>query len=91
MSGQAIVEQSQFPNKGPAGASSTGMTTIDGRPIKVRIVWTHADPDHARWEQSFSFDHRTWEVNWISDFTRADPAVLCPSPEARARSPVRSS
>ncbi len=115
MNGHAIVEQSQFPDKGPAGLfiytfSATkqqwsirwvngktgdlepayvggfqgtrgefyGDDDYDGRPIKVRIIWTHPDPDHARWEQAFSFDDRTWEVNWISDFTRGDPAVLCP-------------
>jgi hypothetical protein len=50
-----------------------------GRPIKVRILWTNPDRDHARWEQSFSFDGRTWEVNWISDFTRGDRAVICPN------------
>jgi hypothetical protein len=115
LSGQAIVEQSQFPDKGPAGLfiytfSPTnqqwsirwvngktgelepayvggfqgtrgefyGDDDYDGRPIKVRIIWTNPDRDHARWEQSFSFDGRTWELNWISDFTRGDPAVLCP-------------
>jgi len=49
----------------------------DGRPIKVRIIWTKVDHDHARWEQAFSYDDRTWETNWISDFTRADPALIC--------------
>ena len=120
LSGQAIVEQSQFPNKDPAGLfiytfSPTkqqwairwvngktgeleppyvggfrggrgefyGDDDYDGRPIKVRIIWTNPDRDHARWEQSFSFDDRTWEVNWISDFTRGDPAVICPKMVAR--------
>jgi len=115
LSGQAIVEQSQFPNKSPAGlfiytfspakqqwsirwvngktgeleppyvggfqgtrGEFYGDDDYDGRPIKVRVIWTNPDRDHARWEQSFSFDDRTWEVNWISDFTRGDPAVLCP-------------
>jgi hypothetical protein len=114
LSGRAIVEQSQFPNKVPAGLfvytfSATkqqwsirwvngktgelepayvggfqgargefyGNDEYDGRPIKVRVIWTHSDRDHARWEQSFSFDNRTWEINWISDFSRADPAVIC--------------
>jgi hypothetical protein len=54
-----------------------GEDADNGRPIKVRIVWTKLDPDHARWEQSFSYDNQTWETNWITDFTRADPAVLC--------------
>ncbi|HEY2527215.1 MAG TPA: hypothetical protein VGJ20_04570 [Xanthobacteraceae bacterium] len=114
LSGRAIVEQSQFPNNGPAGLfiytfSPTqqqwsirwvngktgelepayvggfqgtrgefyGDDDYHGRPIKVRILWTNPDRNHARWEQSFSFDDRTWEINWISDFTRGDPAVIC--------------
>jgi hypothetical protein len=47
------------------------------RPIKVRYVWTKIDPDHARWEQAFSYDDRTWETNWTADFTRGDAAALC--------------
>jgi hypothetical protein len=49
----------------------------DGRPIKVRVIWTAADRDHVRWEQAFSYDNRTWETNWISDFTRGDPGKIC--------------
>jgi hypothetical protein len=49
----------------------------DGRPVRVRYSWTKQDNDHARWEQAFSFDNKTWEVNWISEFTRADPATTC--------------
>src|SRR6185437_1340018 len=41
-----------------------------GRPIKVRVTWTKLDRNHARWEQAFSYDDRTWETNWISDYTR---------------------
>jgi hypothetical protein len=115
LGGQAIVEQSQFPNHDPAGLflytfnptkqqwaiywvdpkagqldspsvggfeGSRGEFYADdednGRPIKVRIVWTKLDHDHARWEQAFSYDDRTWETNWISDFTRGDPAIICP-------------
>ena len=48
-----------------------------GRPVKVRYVWTKLDHDHARWEQAFSYDDRTWETNWRADFTRADAAALC--------------
>jgi hypothetical protein len=54
-----------------------GEDEYKGRPIKVRIIWTNPDHDHARWEQSFSYDDRTWEINWISDFTRGDPTVIC--------------
>jgi hypothetical protein len=49
----------------------------NGRPIKVRFIWTKLDHDHARWEQAFSFDNRTWETNWTADFTRADTAKVC--------------
>jgi hypothetical protein len=43
-----------------------------GRPIVVRFTWTHRDHEHCRWEQAFSDDdERTWETNWIMDFTRA--------------------
>lgn len=116
LNGQAIVEQSEFPDHRPAGlfiytfspiqqqwsirwvnaktgeleppyvggfqgtrGQFYGDDDYNGRPIKVRIIWTHPDRDHARWEQAFSFDDRTWEVNWISDFTRADRAVICPN------------
>lgn len=45
----------------------------DGRPVRVRFVWTHETPDAARWEQSFSADGgATWETNWIMNMTRAD-------------------
>jgi hypothetical protein len=47
------------------------------RPIKVRFLWTKIDHDHARWEQAFSYDERTWETNWTADFTRADASQLC--------------
>ena len=49
----------------------------NGRPIKVRYLWTLVDRDHARWEQAFSFDDRTWETNWTADFTRANPESTC--------------
>ena len=42
----------------------------EGRPVKVRFTWT-ADRERPRWEQAFSIDGgRTWETNWIMDFTR---------------------
>ncbi len=51
----------------------------DHRPIKVRYTWEKRDHDHARWEQSFSYDNRTWETNWTADFERADPGKTCES------------
>lgn len=51
--------------------------TVEGRPIKVRYLWTLIDQNHARWEQAFSYDNRTWETNWTADFTRADANTVC--------------
>jgi hypothetical protein len=56
-----------------------GEDTDAGRRVAVRYVWTLIDADHARWEQAFSYDGRSWETNWTADFTRADPAIECVS------------
>jgi hypothetical protein len=48
----------------------------DGRPVRVRFVWSVPGPDRAHgeqahWEQAFSADGgRTWETNWRMHFTR---------------------
>jgi hypothetical protein len=50
----------------------------EGRPVKARFLWIKHGPDHAHWEQAFSYDGgKTWEVNWMNDLTRADPAKIC--------------
>jgi len=49
----------------------------EGRPVRVRYLWTKLDHDHARWEQAFSYDSHTWETNWIGEFTRADASKIC--------------
>lgn len=54
-----------------------GEDVDDGRPVKVRYLWIKHGPDHAHWEQAFSLDGKTWEVNWMNDLTRADPAQVC--------------
>ncbi len=42
------------------------------RSILVRFVWSGITPKSAHFEQSFSDDGgKTWEVNWITDQTRA--------------------
>lgn len=44
---------------------------LDGRPIRVRFVWSEITPTSARWEQAFSADGgATWEVNWVMTFER---------------------
>lgn len=45
--------------------------TFNGRPIKVRFIWSRITARSARWEQAFSADGgKTWETNWITDFER---------------------
>jgi hypothetical protein len=67
----------QQPRRQAGPGEFYGEDRDDGRPIKVRYTWTKLDRDHARWEQAFSYDDRTWETNWTADFTRADPAQAC--------------
>ncbi|GIF64348.1 hypothetical protein Ais01nite_23830 [Asanoa ishikariensis] len=57
--------------------SGVGVFTADevyeGRPIKVRFIWSDIKPDSARWEQAFSADQgETWETNWVMEFTRTE-------------------
>ena len=49
----------------------------NARPIKVRYLWTKLDHDHARWEQAFSYDNKTWETNWIAMFIRVEASKIC--------------
>ncbi len=49
-----------------------GNDTFRGRPIVVRFVWSDITATSARWAQSFSPDDgKTWETNWVMDFSRA--------------------
>lgn len=44
----------------------------DGKPMRVRFVWSRITPTSARWEQATSADAgRSWDVNWIMEFRRA--------------------
>jgi hypothetical protein len=48
-----------------------GDDTFNGRPIRVRYVWSRITGSSARWEQAFSLDEgNSWETNWYMDFTR---------------------
>ena len=48
-----------------------GDDILNGKPIKVRFVWSNITPDSAHWEQAFSPDEgKTWEINWRMDFMR---------------------
>ena len=54
-----------------------GDDVFEGRPIRVRFLWSGISARSARWEQAFSADGgATWEVNWVMRFTPAGEAVL---------------
>ena len=49
-----------------------GVDVDDGRPVKVAFHWKGITAGSAQWSQAFSYDDgRTWETNWIMNFTRA--------------------
>jgi hypothetical protein len=46
----------------------------DGKPFRSRSTWIKLTRDTLRWEQAFSPDGgKTWETNWIMEYTRASP------------------
>ena len=49
----------------------SGDDVFDGKPIRVRFIWSHLTATSARWEQAFSVDGgETWETNWYMVMTR---------------------
>ena len=47
-----------------------GDDTFEGKPIRMRFIWSGITTPTPRWEQAFSEDDgETWETNWIMDFT----------------------
>jgi hypothetical protein len=52
-----------------------GDDTHDGRPIRVRFLWSRIPGMACRWEQAFSADGGlSWETNWTMTFARAPNA-----------------
>ena len=48
-----------------------GEDTFNGKPIRIRFIWTPLTPTSCRWEQAFSADGgTTWETNWIMSFEK---------------------
>lgn len=47
--------------------------TFNGKPIRVRFIWSAITAQDCRWEQAFSPDGgKTWETNWTMEFMRSD-------------------
>ena len=47
--------------------------TFNGKPIRVRFIWSRITPNSAHWEQAFSPDGgKSWDTNWEMQFTRAE-------------------
>ena len=45
--------------------------SFEGRAIYTRFIWSVVTESSCRWEQAFSIDGgRSWETNWIMEFTR---------------------
>ena len=43
-----------------------------GRPVRMRFLWTRIDTPCPRWEQALSADGgASWETNWIMELSRA--------------------
>jgi hypothetical protein len=60
------------------GAFTDGLGTFfandrfQGKPIRVRFIWSDITATSARWQQAFSEDGGvTWETNWVMEFKRA--------------------
>jgi hypothetical protein len=48
-----------------------GDTTVNGKPMRVRFIWSQITPASARWEQAYSADAgKTWQTNWTMNFRR---------------------
>ena len=45
--------------------------TFEGKPIKVRFLWSRITARSRYWEQAFSPDGgKTWETNWTTEFAK---------------------
>lgn len=45
--------------------------SFEGKPIKMRFLWSRITAMSRYWEQAFSVDGgKTWETNWTTEFTK---------------------
>jgi hypothetical protein len=55
----------------------------NGRPMRVRYLWSRITPTSARWEQATSADlGKTWDTNWTMDWTRVASRPAAPDATA---------
>ncbi|HEY5971715.1 MAG TPA: hypothetical protein VIT22_07010 [Pseudoxanthomonas sp.] len=48
-----------------------GEDEFEGRPVRVRAIWTPRGGNEVDWEQAFSVDQgKTWETNWTMRMIR---------------------
>jgi hypothetical protein len=46
----------------------------DGKPMRLRYIWSHISAHSAQWEQAISSDQgKTWDTNWKMEFERTTP------------------
>jgi hypothetical protein len=49
-------------------------STVGGKTVGTRYIWSQIKHDSARWEQALSVDGgKTWQTNWIMEFRRRVP------------------
>jgi hypothetical protein len=47
--------------------------SFEGKPIRMRFIWSRMARGSCQWEQAFSNDRGLhWETNWIMNFTRTE-------------------
>jgi hypothetical protein len=66
-----VIEPPVFGNFQNGVGTFEGDDMFNGKPIKVRFIWSKITPNAAHWEQAFSPDAgKTWETNWEMQLTR---------------------
>ena len=50
-----------------------GEEMFEGKPVKLRFIWSKISATSARWEQAYFDQARdAWETNWIMEFERLE-------------------
>jgi hypothetical protein len=67
------IEPPVFGNFENGLGTFVGDDTNNGKPVKCRFEWSRITPNSAHWGQALSPDGgKTWETNWVMDFTRVE-------------------